>query len=86
MSVDRRDVLLKGGRLLDPSTRTDAVGDILLRDGKIESIGGNLNAPDGATILQAPYVAKALQVPSQMLTSGCEKPESLVALYIGSIS
>ncbi len=51
MSVDRRDVLLKGGRLLDPSTRTDAVGDILLRDGKIESIGGNLNAPDGATIV-----------------------------------
>lgn len=51
MSADRRDVLLKGGRLLDPSTRTDAVGDILLRDGKIESIGGNLNAPDGATIV-----------------------------------
>ncbi len=51
MSADRRDVLLKGGRLLDPSTRTDAVGDILLRDGKIESVGGNLAAPDGATIV-----------------------------------
>ena len=51
MSADRRDLLLKGGRLLDPSTRTDAVGDILLRDGKIESVGGNLAAPDGATIV-----------------------------------
>ena len=51
MSADRRDLLLKGGRLLDPSTSTDAVGDILLRDGKIESVGGNLAAPDGATIV-----------------------------------
>ena len=51
MSAERRDLLLKGGRLLDPSTRTDAVGDILLRDGKIESVGGNLAAPDGATIV-----------------------------------
>jgi dihydroorotase len=51
MSAERRDVLLKGGRLLDPSTRTDAVGDILLRDGKIESIGGNIAAPEGATVV-----------------------------------
>lgn len=51
MSADRRDVLLKGGRLLDPSTRTDAIGDILLRDGKIESVGGNLSAPEGATVV-----------------------------------
>ncbi len=51
MSAERRDVLLKGGRLLDPSTRTDSVGDILLRDGKIESVGGNLATPEGAVVV-----------------------------------
>ena len=30
------DILLKGGRLLDPSSNLDAVGDILLRNGKID--------------------------------------------------
>ena len=27
-----RDVLLAGGRIIDPSTRVDEVGDVLLRD------------------------------------------------------
>ena len=46
-----RDVLLKGGRLLDPSSSLDAVGDLLLRDGKIESVGGSLGTPDGAMVI-----------------------------------
>ncbi len=46
-----RDVLLKGGRLLDPSSSLDAVGDLLLRDGKIESVGGSLGTPDGALVI-----------------------------------
>ncbi|MEK7240966.1 MAG: dihydroorotase [Gemmatimonadota bacterium] len=46
-----RDVLLKGGRLLDPSSSLDAVGDLLLRDGKIESLGGTLGTPDGAMVI-----------------------------------
>lgn len=45
------DILLKGGRLLDPSSNLDAVGDILLRNGKIESVGGAIGAPDGATVV-----------------------------------
>jgi dihydroorotase len=45
------DILLKGGRLLDPSSNLDAVGDILLRNGKIESVGGTIGTPDGATVV-----------------------------------
>lgn len=46
-----RDLLLKGGRLVDPSQGHDAIGDVLLRDGKVEAFGGALGAPDGAEVL-----------------------------------
>jgi dihydroorotase len=46
--VSVRDLLLKGGRIVDPSQGIDSVGDVLLRNGKIEACGGSLNAPDGA--------------------------------------
>ena len=46
-----RDVLLSRGRLLDPSSQLDAVGDLLVRDGRIESVGGTIAAPDGATVV-----------------------------------
>ena len=45
------DILLKGGRLVDPSSNLDAVGDLLVRDGRIESIGGTIAGPDGATVI-----------------------------------
>lgn len=43
-----RDLLLKGGRIVDPSRGIDAVGDVLLRNGKVEACGGSLGTPDGA--------------------------------------
>jgi dihydroorotase len=46
-----RDVLLKGGRLVDPSSQLDGVGDLLIRDGKIESAGGTIAAPADATVI-----------------------------------
>ena len=48
---DRRDLLLKGGRLLDPSSQLDGPGDVLVRDGRIEAVGGTIAAPDGATVV-----------------------------------
>jgi len=45
------DILLKGGRLVDPSFNLDTMGDLLVRDGKIESVGGSIAAPDGATVI-----------------------------------
>jgi dihydroorotase len=45
------DILLKGGRLLDPSSNLDTVGDLLVRDGRIEALGGSIGLPDGATLV-----------------------------------
>lgn len=41
-------LLLKGGRLVDPSQGMDAVGDLLLVDGKVAAIGGSIAGPEGA--------------------------------------
>jgi dihydroorotase len=41
-------MLLKGGRLVDPSQGMDAVGDLLLVDGKVAGIGGSITGPAGA--------------------------------------
>jgi dihydroorotase len=46
-----RDLLLKGGRIVDPSQGLDTVGDVLLRNGEIESCGSTINAPDGAEVV-----------------------------------
>ena len=45
--------LFRGARLIDPATGRDAIGDLLLRDGLIADIGGNLTSPDGATVIEA---------------------------------
>ncbi len=47
-----RDLLLKGGRLVDPSSGLDGVGDVLVRDGKIESVGGSIAPPPDATVVE----------------------------------
>lgn len=46
-----RDLLLRGGRIVDPSQSLDATGDVLLRDGIVEACGGSINAPDGAEVI-----------------------------------
>ena len=46
-----RDLVLAGGRLIDPSTGLDAIGDLLLRDGKVESVGEVIGRPDGAEVI-----------------------------------
>lgn len=46
-----RDVLLKGGRIVDPSQGMDTVGDVLLRHGVVESCGSAIGTPDGADVV-----------------------------------
>ena len=46
-----RDLLLRGGRIVDPSQGIDATGDLLLRNGVVEACGGSINAPDGAEVI-----------------------------------
>lgn len=46
-----RDLMLRGGRIVDPSQNMDTVGDVLLRDGKVEACAPSLGVPDGAEII-----------------------------------
>ncbi|MFQ6096786.1 MAG: dihydroorotase [Armatimonadota bacterium] len=44
------DVLVRGGRVVDPASGMDAVADVLVRDGTIVAIGPRLRADDAETI------------------------------------
>jgi dihydroorotase len=47
------DLLLKGGRVVDPGTGIDQVQDVLLRKGKIAELGADLKAPKGVREIDA---------------------------------
>jgi len=46
-----RPILLRGGRVLDPSRSLDEVGDVLIVDGKIDSSGERIGTPDSAEVI-----------------------------------
>jgi dihydroorotase len=48
-----RPLLIRGGRLIDPSRDLDEVADLLIRDGTVAGVGRGLGAPDGAETLDA---------------------------------
>jgi dihydroorotase len=48
-----RPILIRGGRVIDPSRNTDEVSDLLLRDGKVEAVGRDLGTPDEAELVDA---------------------------------
>ncbi|MCS6930961.1 MAG: dihydroorotase [Acetobacteraceae bacterium] len=47
------DLLITGARLLDPATRLDAQGGLLVRDGRIAALGPGLAGPEGIPRLDA---------------------------------
>ena len=46
-----RPVLLRGGRILDPSRNVDEIGDVFIADGKIKSAEGRVGNPDDAEVV-----------------------------------
>lgn len=46
-------LLLRGGRIVDPSQTMDTVGDLLLVDGVVAGVGGTLDPPEGARVIEA---------------------------------
>jgi dihydroorotase len=46
-------MLIRGGRVVDPSQKLDAVLDVLLADGLVARLGENLDAPEGAETVDA---------------------------------
>src|SRR5262245_13544229 len=47
------DLLIKGGRVIDPSRRLAAVRDIAISGGRIAAVEANLSAADGASTIDA---------------------------------
>ncbi len=45
-----RPLVLRGGRVLDPSRGLDERADVLIRDGQITAVGSGLGTPDGAEV------------------------------------
>ncbi|MBI2856841.1 MAG: dihydroorotase [Chloroflexi bacterium] len=48
-----RAVLIKGGRILDPSQPIDMRGDVLVVAGKVARAGSEVSAPEGCAVLDA---------------------------------
>ncbi|WP_151448900.1 amidohydrolase/deacetylase family metallohydrolase [Lacisediminimonas profundi] len=48
--MNLKDILLKGGRVMDPATGTDAVLDVRVSQGRIAAVGEDLPAGDAQTI------------------------------------
>jgi dihydroorotase len=46
-------ILIRGGRVIDPSRSTDGEADVLIEEGKITAVGRGVEAPEGATIIDA---------------------------------
>ena len=49
--MSHRPLVLKGGRILDPSTRTDSIGDVIIIDGMIASSGERAGKVQDAEII-----------------------------------
>jgi dihydroorotase len=48
-----RPLLLRGGRLVDPSTGLDEIGDLLITEGRVTARGTGIGTPDDAQIIDA---------------------------------
>ena len=46
-------MLIKGGRIIDPSQSVDRVGDLLIEDGKIAGVEQVIEPPEGARVIEA---------------------------------
>jgi dihydroorotase len=46
-----KPLLLKGGKLTDPSQRLNKIGDLLISDGQITGVGGSIAGPEGAEVI-----------------------------------
>jgi dihydroorotase len=45
-----KPMVLRGGRVIDPSSGRDEVADVVIRDGRIAGVGRNQGIPDGAEV------------------------------------
>lgn len=46
-SDDVSGLVISGGRVVDPASGVDAIGDVAVVDGKITAVGASLAVPSG---------------------------------------
>ena len=46
-------MVIKGGRVIDPSEGVDVIGDVLIEDGKIVRVEGSIVVPEGTQVIDA---------------------------------
>lgn len=46
-------ILIRGGRVIDPSRGTDGVADLLIEDGRVAGVGHHITPPEGARVVEA---------------------------------
>ncbi len=46
-------MIIKGGRVIDPSEGVDMVGDVLIEDGRVARVEANIESPEGAQFMDA---------------------------------
>lgn len=51
MTVEKFDLLLKGGRVIDPASDTDAVLDVAVVNGRVAAVSKNINADLARTVM-----------------------------------
>ena len=53
VSTARYDLLIKGGRVIDPASRVDRVADVAIQGGRIRAVRPNIALSDAAEVLDA---------------------------------
>lgn len=53
MPLPAADLLIRGGRVIDPLSGLDAVRDVVVRRGKVAEVGSGLTAPKAARVVDA---------------------------------
>ena len=48
-----RPILIRGGRVIDPSRGADGIADVYLEGGKVAAVGRDIGTPDGALVFDA---------------------------------
>lgn len=48
-----RPILIRGGRVIDPSRRTDGITDVYLAEGRVATVGNNIVGEDGCLVIEA---------------------------------
>ncbi len=77
-----RPLVIKGGRVIDPSQEIDTEADVLVLDGKVAEVGNNLEPPDGSEFIDASGLVVApglIDVHVHFREPGMEEAETIAS-------